>query len=159
MRRILGVDPGLASTGYGLIESDGNHTRLLSFDTISTKASWQQGARLLHIHEKLSEVLAEFRPLGAGVESLYFSKNVSSALPVAEARGVVLLCLQQAGIEVLEFTPPQLKLGVVGDARADKQQVQEMVRIILGLAEVPKPDHAADALAAAICFANSGRIG
>jgi len=114
--------------------------------------------RLFSIMESLRSVLETYKPSEAAVEMLYFGKNVSSAIPVAEARGVVFAALAERGLHIWEFSPNAIKLGVTGISKADKKQVQEMVKIILGLSELPKPDHAADALGAAICAANQRTI-
>jgi crossover junction endodeoxyribonuclease RuvC len=153
--RIIGVDPGLAATGWGLIERSGNGTRYLSHGCIKTKAATPRAERLFFIYQEFCKVLEEWKPELSAIELLFFGKNVTSAIPVAESRGVVCMALAQAGIGVLEFTPNAIKQGVVGQARADKEQVQMMVKLILGLKETPKPDHAADALAAAICAAHT----
>ena len=154
LRRIIGVDPGLASTGWGVLESDGSAIRYIDHGSIHTKADRPQAERLFFIMQSLRTIIETFQPVEASVEILYFGKNVSSALPVAEARGVIFAVLAECGIPVLECSPNVIKQGVTGVASADKKQVQEMVRIILGLPEIPTPDHAADALAAAICAAN-----
>jgi crossover junction endodeoxyribonuclease RuvC len=152
----LGIDPGLAHTGVGIVQSQGQSIRHLHHSVIETKAGSPQALRLLAIKEALEDLLGEFSPQAASVETLYFAKNVGSALPVSEARGAVLLTLADLGIPVFEYTPLVIKQTVVGVGRAEKAQVQEMVRLILGLQEVPRPDHAADALAAAICLHQSG---
>jgi crossover junction endodeoxyribonuclease RuvC len=155
--RIIGVDPGLASTGWGIVERKGNAVRYLSHGCIKTKASTPRAERLFFIYQEFCHVLEEWKPQVSAIETLYFGKNVTSAIPVAESRGVVSLALAQAGVTVLEFTPNAIKQGVVGQARAEKEQVQMMVKLILGLKEIPKPDHAADALAAALCAAHTNR--
>jgi crossover junction endodeoxyribonuclease RuvC len=157
-RRIIGVDPGLASTGWGVVDYSGGKIRCVSHGCIETKAGRPRAERLFVILTALRQVLDEWRPQEAAVEILFFGRNVSSAIPVAEARGVISAALAERGLPVRELTPNAVKQGVVGVASADKTQVQEMVRIILGLAEIPRPDHAADALAAAICCAHSGTI-
>jgi crossover junction endodeoxyribonuclease RuvC len=149
------VDPGLASTGWGVIERKGNTVRHLAHGCIKTKASTPRAERLFFIYREFCHVLEEWEPQVSAIETLYFGKNVTSAIPVAEARGVISLALAQSGIELEEFTPSAIKQGVVGQARADKEQVQLMVKLLLGLKEIPKPDHAADALAAALCISRS----
>ena len=156
IRRIIGVDPGLASTGWGVLETSGNRLRYIAHGCIETKAGAPRGERLFFIYESFIKVLKSYKPVEAAMENLYFGKNISSAMAVAESRGVVSACLAGRGLFIHEFTPNAIKRGVAGVSSADKRQVQEMVRIILGLAEIPKPDHAADALGAAICAANSG---
>jgi len=149
-RLVIGIDPGLASTGIGLVSSRGNRLVYVHHGVIETSAKTPHAERLLFIFNELIAVLDRFSPTEAGMETLYFAKNVTSAMGVAEARGVVTLALAQRGIPLGEFTPHGIKQAVVGVARAEKAQVQESVRLLLGLAAIPKPDHAADALAAAI---------
>lgn len=172
MIRVLGIDPGLASTGYGVIESDGSRLRAVDFGVIRTPADKSTGIRLKMLYDRLSSILAQrvlgepeksgdstglIQFVGAGVESLFFARNASSAIPVAQARGVILLALAKYGIPTGEYPPQMIKQAVVGAGQADKEQVQQMVRIILGMKEIPRPDHAADALAAAIThFHNHG---
>lgn len=151
MIRILGIDPGLAHTGYGVIEIRGSRCHHLDHGVIETSPDWTTGARLSTLYVELSRIVARYEPGLAGIENLYFMRNIRSALPVAQARGIALLVLEQAGVEVSEFTPQQIKQTIVGTGGAVKHQVQELVRILLGLEKTPEPDHAADALAAAIC--------
>ena len=158
MRIILGIDPGLAQTGYGLIAVERNRFRHLDHGVISTAAGDGAGQRLNELYRQLAALLDRYRPSDAGVESLYFARNVSSAIPVAQARGVVLLLLHQRGISAAEYPPQAIKQAIVGQGRAEKHQVQDLVRVLLGLGEIPRPDHAADALAAAICHHNSGDV-
>jgi crossover junction endodeoxyribonuclease RuvC len=154
-RRILGVDPGLTSVGWGMVEVDGNRVRYIAHGCIETRADRPQAERLFSIYTAFQEVLTAWAPAESAMEKLYFARNVSSALPVAEARGVLCLALAERGLSVREFTPNAIKQAVTGVARADKAQVQEMVRFILALDTIPRPDHAADALAAAICAAHT----
>ena len=153
-RRIIGIDPGLASTGWGVLDCDGGRLRHVAHGSIETKAGRPIAERFLHIMESLREILDGHGPTESAAETLFFGKNVSSAIPVAGARGVAFAVLAERGLPVAEFRPNAVKQGVAGVSVADKRQVQEMVRVILGLAEVPRPDHAADALAVAICAAN-----
>ena len=150
VRRVLGIDPGLASTGYGIVDFSGNRYRMVSYGVISTKPEEVHGQRLLTIYSRLSAVIQEFKPHEASMETLYFAKNVTSAMSVAEARGVITLCLAQNCIPLGEYTPNTIKQSVTGTASSGKSAVQEYVRLLLGLETIPKPDHAADALAAAI---------
>ncbi|MCX7026302.1 MAG: crossover junction endodeoxyribonuclease RuvC [Spirochaetes bacterium] len=150
-RIVIGIDPGLASLGYGVVAETGGQIRYIAHGCIKTLAGTPSGERLKAIHEALSSLIQVYKPSCGGVEELYFFRNVTSALPVAEARGIIKLVFAQAGVPLAEFTPNAIKKSVTGSARADKLQVQEMVRILLGLEKIPKPDHAADALAAAIC--------
>jgi len=154
-RRIIGIDPGLASTGWGVVDYIANKIRYVAHGSIETKAGRPQAERLFFIMESLRAILDTYQPAEAAVETLYFGRNVSSAIPVAEARGVVFAALAERGMTIHEFRPNAIKQGVTGVANADKKQVQELARIILGLEEIPKPNHAADALGAAICAANS----
>lgn len=158
MVRVIGIDPGLANTGWGLVETDGIRLRYIGHGTISTTNEFAANIRLKNIYDQLSEIIDQFRPTHAGIETLYFAKNVSSAMPVAQARGVQLLTLGNKGIITGEYTPIQIKQSVVGNGRATKKQVQDMVKLLLKLKAIPKPDHAADALAAAICHIHSVRV-
>ncbi len=153
--KILGLDPGLASTGYGIIEGSGNRYRHVVHGTIDTSPDTEIGDRLERIHDSLVDILRIHEPEAAGIESIFFAKNASSAIPVAEAVGVLLLTLRKHGTPVREFSPQAIKLSLSGHGRSDKRQMQELVRILLALPEIPKPDHAADALAAAICCYNT----
>lgn len=152
---ILGIDPGLASTGWGVIDSDGTRFRLISYGCIETDSKQNHSLRLLEIYNKILAVINEFKPDQASMETLYFAKNVTSALGVSEARGVVSLCLAQNAIPLTEYSPNTIKQSVSGTATADKSLVQRCVKMLLGLQEIPKPDHAADAIAAAITHVNS----
>ncbi len=154
-RRIIGVDPGLASTGWGVLDVLGSRIVYVAHGHIQTKAGVPRSERLFYIYAAFRSVLESYAPTESAVETLYFAKNVSSALPVAEARGVLSMALAERGIVVREFTPMAIKQAVVGRGSADKAQVQELVRLILGLATIPKPDHAADALGAAVCSAHT----
>jgi crossover junction endodeoxyribonuclease RuvC len=157
MTRVLGIDPGLAETGWGVVDVDGSRNTYVAHGTISTPASLQLGARLSKIFDELTAIVGSYGPQAAGVEQLYFARNTSSALPVAHARGVVLLGLEQREVAVFEYPPQEIKQSIVGSGRATKEQVQEMIRVLLGLNEIPKPNHSADALAAALChIAHSG---
>ena len=150
IRRVLGIDPGLANTGFGVIDYCGGRYRMVSYGCITTEASAPHGERLLAIYNRLCAVIDEFKPSEAGMETLYFARNVTSAMGVSEARGVVSLCLAQHCIQLGEYTPNQIKKAVTGNTNADKELVQNYVKLLLGLNEVPRPDHAADALAGAI---------
>jgi crossover junction endodeoxyribonuclease RuvC len=154
VRRIIGIDPGLASSGWGVIEFERQRLRYIAHGCIKTQAVQPRAERLFFIYQSIKTILDTYKPTESAIETLYFSRNVTSAIPVAEARGVLTLSLAERGIPVREFTPNIIKQAVVGYGRADKEQIQEMVRILLGLTAIPKPDHAADALGAAICSAN-----
>jgi crossover junction endodeoxyribonuclease RuvC len=148
---ILGIDPGLANTGYGVIQIKGSKISHVAHDIISTDSHELIGNRLSTIFTGIKAAVELHHPDYAAVESLFFAKNASSAIPVAQARGVTLLALAQAGISTREFSPLQIKQMLTGHGRAEKKQVQELVRFLLSLSAPPKPDHASDALAAAIC--------
>lgn len=150
IRRVLGIDPGLANTGFGIVDFVNGRYRMVSYGCITTNANEPHGERLMKIYSNLCAVIDEFKPTEAGMETLYFAKNVTSAMSVAEARGVVTLCLAQHGIKLGEYQPNQIKQAVTGSTRADKKLVQSYVKLLLGLEVQPKPDHAADALAGAI---------
>ncbi|MDC7123917.1 MAG: crossover junction endodeoxyribonuclease RuvC [Spirochaetales bacterium] len=154
-KRILGFDPGLANTGWGVIDADSSRLKLIDYGAITTDSKAPQGERLGVIFDETKKIIRRFKPDAAGIESLYFAKNVTSAIPVAEARGILLLSLYKSGIISEEYTPQQIKQAITGVGKADKKQVQNMIKIILGLTEIPKPDHAADALGAAICCFNN----
>lgn len=154
-RVILGIDPGTALTGYGIVEKSGNRLTALAYGVVRTPAGLDLHERLAQLFDELSALLAQHRPSVAAVESLFFNVNVRTALAVGHARGVCLLACSQAGCDLYEYTPQQVKQAVVGYGKAEKQQVQRMVTTLLGLREVPRPDDAADALAVAICQANS----
>lgn len=156
MKRVIGIDPGLASTGFGVIDYCPGKMKLISYGVIETSPEDDHSTRLLAIYNRLLAVLLEFRPDAAEMETLYFAKNVSSAMAVAEAKGVVTLCLAQQGIPVTMYTPNQIKSAVTGTASADKETVEQYVQILLELETKPQPDHAADALAGAITYINSG---
>jgi crossover junction endodeoxyribonuclease RuvC len=160
---ILGIDPGIAITGYGLIEVKGHKFAPVDYGCIRTSAQQEENQRLLLLHEQLSAVIVRYKPSVLAVEELFFSRNTRTAMAVGQARGVILLTAAEYGLDVVEYTPLEVKQGIVGYGRADKKQVQEMVKVLLNLAEVPRPDDAADALAVAICHAHilplAGRLG
>jgi crossover junction endodeoxyribonuclease RuvC len=148
--RILGIDPGTGILGFGIIESARGKVQLVDAGVIRTPVKEDDAVRLLTIYEELTDIIAATNPTIMSVEKLFFAQNVTTAMTVSQARGVVLLCGQQVGLQIFEYTPLQIKQAVTGYGRAEKKQVQEMVRVILQLDEVPKPDDCADALAAAI---------
>jgi crossover junction endodeoxyribonuclease RuvC len=154
---ILGVDPGIAITGYGLLEQNGNRIKPLKYGVIRTSSDLMAAERLMAIHQKITDLVKEYKPEVMVVEELFFNKNTRTALTVGQARGVIMLVSAEQRIKFAEYTPLQVKMAVVGYGRAEKRQVQEMVRVLLGLKEIPKPDDAADALAIAICHAHSWR--
>lgn len=157
VRRVLGIDPGLANTGFGVIDFYNGRYKMVSYGTISTTANAPRAERLLAIYNRLLAVIDEFRPNEASMETLYFAKNISSAMGVAESRGVVTLCLAQHNILLGEYTPRQIKQAVSGTATADKALVERCVKILLALEVEPKPDHAADALAIALTHIHFSR--
>lgn len=156
---VIGIDPGTATTGYGLVreQSDGS-LAVVDFGVILTAAGRPMSERLLELHLRLSEILLLHRPDSGAVEKLFFSRNVTTAITVGQARGVALMTLAQHGLEIVEYTPMEIKQAVAGYGGADKSQVQQMVRALLGLKEVPRPDDAADALAIAICHLHSAHM-
>ena len=153
--RILGVDPGVATIGFGLIEADRGRQRLLRYGVVTTPAGLPLSRRLLQISEDMEELLATFRPDEAAVEELFFSKNITTGIAVAHGRGVILLALERAGVPVYEYTPMQVKQAVAGYGGAEKRQVMLMTQRLLRMGEIPRPDDAADALAIAICHGRS----
>lgn len=157
-RRILGIDPGIARMGYGVIESVGNHLQPITFGCIETPAHTPVGERLKQIYQELLIILEEYNPDVMAVEELFFNRNTTTAFTVGQARGVAILAGVQAGLELAEYTPMQVKLAVVGYGKATKPQVQEMVRVLLGLSVRPKPDDTADALAVAITHAHTAPL-
>ena len=158
MTLALGIDPGTATTGYGFVRlSPDGSLAAVAFGVISTSRDASAPARLEILYHQLNDLLTLHPPDTSAVEKLFFQRNVSTAMAVGQARGVVLLCLQQAGVEVLEYTPNAVKQAVAGYGSAGKRQVQEMVRTLLDLPEVPRPDDAADALAIAITHLNTNR--
>lgn len=154
VRRVLGLDPGLANTGFGVVDFYDGRYHMVSYGVISTNADSPHAERLLTIYNRLCAVIDEFKPTEAGMETLYFAKNAKSAMGVAEARGVLTLCLAQHCIKIGEYTPKQIKQAVTGTASAEKETVERCVKLLLGLETEPKPDHAADALAGAITQLN-----
>ena len=155
---VLGIDPGLATTGYGLVEGDGQRLELVAYGVVRTPAKTPIARRLLQLHDELAEILREYRPDEAAVEELFFSTNARTAIVVGEARGVVILTLAEAGLPVAEYTPLQVKQAITGYGQADKAQVQQMVSLLLNLRYVPQPDDAADALAISVCHHHSAKL-
>ena len=148
--RILGIDPGYAIVGFGVLDYDGRNFRVVNFGAITTPAGMDFNRRLEMIYSDMCQIIDIYKPDALSMEKLFFNTNTTTAIDVAQARGVILLACSQKGLSVNEYTPLQVKSSIVGYGRADKQQVQEMVRTYLGLKEVPKPDDTADALALAI---------
>ncbi|HET9521346.1 MAG TPA: crossover junction endodeoxyribonuclease RuvC [Candidatus Limnocylindrales bacterium] len=154
---ILGIDPGTAALGYGIVERTGSRLRAIDYGCLTTSPDLSMPERLLAIHQLVDELIALHEPAVVAVERLFFSKNAQTAMAVGQARGVVLLAAAQHGRPVREATPNEVKSAIAGYGAADKEQVQRMVRLVLGMTELPRPDDAADALAVAVCIAN--RIG
>ena len=153
--RILGIDPGVAIVGFGLIESDRGTLRMLQYGAITTPAGLPLAARLAHINRDIEQLIGSFLPDEISVEELFFSKNITTGIAVAHARGVILCAAEKKKIPIYEYTPMQVKQAVAGYGLADKKQVMDMTRRLLKLKSVPRPDDAADALAIALCHARS----
>ena len=151
---VLGIDPGVANTGYGVVAHDRGRLVALDGGVIETRAGEDAGARLVQIFARVGELMDGYAPDAVAVEDLYFGANANSAFAVGQARGVVILAAGQRAIPCRSYTPQQVKAAVCGSGRADKGQVQRMVQTLLSLPDPPKPDHAADALAVAVCHAN-----
>jgi crossover junction endodeoxyribonuclease RuvC len=157
-QRILGIDPGTGILGFGIIELAGRNPAMVDAGVIRTPVKEDDAVRLETIFTELSDIIARTKPQVMSVEKLFFARNVTTAMTVAQARGVVLLCGRQAGLPIFEYTPMQIKQSVTGYGRADKKQIQEMVRVLLRLKEVPKPDDCADALAAALTHMHMAQL-
>jgi crossover junction endodeoxyribonuclease RuvC len=153
--KIFGIDPGSERTGYGCIETDGSRHHLIACGTLTAPSGSSFADRLLFIHSGLVALLEECHPECVAIENIFHAKNVRSALKLGHARGVALLAASQAGVTIIEYAPAEIKRAVVGFGRAEKRQVGEMVKLLLGLAAVPTPHDAADALAAAICHVHN----
>ncbi|HQA57247.1 MAG TPA: crossover junction endodeoxyribonuclease RuvC [Acetivibrio sp.] len=155
---IMGIDPGFAITGYGIVKYEGNRFTAIDYGAITTESSMELSKRLLLLYNGLVDIIDKFRPEAISIEELFFNKNTKTALNVGHGRGVAVLAAAQSGIDVFEYTPLQIKQAVVGYGRAEKVQIQQMVKIILNLSEIPKPDDVADALAVAVCHGNSYKM-
>jgi len=153
MLRILGIDPGTGIVGFGCIEANNKQLKMVDAGVIRTKANQPDEIRLLEIYHETVQLIGEFQPQWLSIERLFFARNVTTAMSVSQARGVILLAAIQANLKIAEYTPLQIKMAITGYGRADKKQIQEMVRILLNLDVIPKPDDAADALATAITHA------
>lgn len=153
--RILGIDPGLAAAGWGLIEYPRGGPETVLYGAVRTKADLETPARLQELYQAIQAVIAETKPEAISVEQLFFATNVKTAIVVAQARGAILLATADSKLPIYEYTPLQIKKAVSGRGTANKSQVQHMVAMLLGLKEIPRPDHAADALAAALCHGHS----
>ncbi len=162
-RIILGIDPGLAHTGWGVVHQMGPRLACMAYGCVTTTADQELSWRLAKIHDQISAVIERYAPTCVGIETVWFGQNITAAFATGQARGAALVACAHSNLEVGEFSPKQIKLAVVGAGGAEKGQVQYMVKQLLSLSDVPKPDHAADALAAAICFTThqgfAGKLG
>ena len=152
---ILGIDPGLTRTGIGLISlNERNEPELVHYEVIDSTAVSSTSSRLIFLYDKLSALIETYQPIECAMEKLFFQRNITTAMSVSEARGVATFCLARHGLPLAEYTPNEVKQSVSGNGRADKKQVQTMVKMLLDLTEIPQPDDAADALAVALCHAS-----
>lgn len=156
--RILGIDPGFAIVGYGIIDYNGNKSKPIEYGAITTPAGQDISIRLKTIYTELTKIIQQYKPDSVAIEELFFNTNVKTAILVGQARGVLILAAVNNNVPSFEYTPLQVKQAVVGYGRAEKSQVQQMVKLLLDLPEIPKPDDTADALAIAICHAHSTRF-
>lgn len=156
--RVLGVDPGTAITGWGVVEGDGQQLAMIAHGVVTTPAGMPLPARLQIIYRELTELIARWQPESAAIEELFFSKNAKTALAVGHGRGVAMLALANAGLPITEYKPLEVKQAITGHGGAGKQQMQQMVKLLLSLDDIPRPDDAADALAVAICHLHSARL-
>ncbi|MDQ4106015.1 MAG: crossover junction endodeoxyribonuclease RuvC [Actinomycetota bacterium] len=156
---ILGIDPGTATMGWGVVRQEGNRLRYVQHGAITTPSDWEMPRRLGRLFDGVTELIRGYRPETLAIEELFFNTNATTAITVGQARGVAILAAYKAGIEVAEYKPLQVKQAITSYGRADKRQMQEMVKALLNLREIPKPDDAADGLAIAICHAFSSRMG
>jgi crossover junction endodeoxyribonuclease RuvC len=157
-RVVIGIDPGTAITGYGIVrEQENGELEWIAHGVVTTPSDWDEPKRLLDLYQNLSEILSIYQPDCCAVEKLFFQKNVKTAISVGQGRGAALIAAAASELPVGEYTPLEVKLAVVGYGNADKRQVQQMVKVLLGLSDIPQPDDAADALAVAICHLHSTR--
>lgn len=159
LERVLGIDPGTAITGFGVIEKKGHSLIYQMAGVIRSSPKFSDAERLLKLKSELLELIHLAQPDAVAVEKIFFSTNVKTAMSVAQARGVILLCCAEKGCPIYEYSPSEIKLSVAGYGRADKTQIQKMVKTLLNLKQIPKPDDAADALAVALCYLSQRRIG
>ncbi len=155
---VMGIDPGFAITGYGIVKFEGNKFSPIEYGAVLTKAGEPFAHRLLKLDREISMIIDKFKPDAVSIEELFFNTNIKTAIMAAHGRGVAMAAAARAGIEVFEYTPLQVKQSVVGYGRAEKKQVQQMVKAILNLPEIPKPDDVADALAIAVCHCHSSKL-
>ncbi|SMF67792.1 MULTISPECIES: crossover junction endodeoxyribonuclease RuvC [Paenibacillus] len=153
--RILGIDPGIAIVGFGFIDKQGNKVTPVQYGCIQTEAHTPEEERLMHVYEAMVQLIDKYKPDAVAFEKLFFNRNVTTAMLVSQARGVLVLAAAQKGLPIAEYTPMQVKQAIVGYGKAEKRQVQEMTRMFLKLQAIPKPDDVADALSVAICHAHS----
>ncbi len=151
---IIGIDPGLATVGFGVIRKEKNGATAISYGCIRTSPEKQNPERLMEIYNEVNALFEKYSPSAVAVEKLFFTNNITSAMGVSEARGVIFLAAQQKNIPVIEYTPNQIKQAITGSGRADKKQIQEMIKRLLKLNELPQPDDAADGLSIALCHIN-----
>lgn len=156
---IMGIDPGFAITGYGIVKYEGNKFSPLEYGAVVTKASTPFARRLLQLDGELAAIMEKYRPEAISIEELFFNKNIKTAIMAAHGRGIAIAAAARSGADVFEYTPLQVKQAVVGYGRAEKAQIQQMVKMILNLPSIPKPDDVADALAIAVCHGHSCRLG
>jgi crossover junction endodeoxyribonuclease RuvC len=157
-RVVIGIDPGTAITGYGLIrEQENGELEWIAHGVVTTSSDWDEPRRLFKLYQNLGEIINTYKPDCCAVEKLFFQKNVKTAISVGQGRGAALIAAAASELPVGEYTPLEVKLAVVGYGNADKKQVQQMVKVLLGLSDIPQPDDAADALAVAICHLHSTR--
>ena len=156
--RILGIDPGIALVGYGIIEAEGSKMKMLEYGVIKTSKNSSTPTRLKYIQDELIGIIEEYGPEEVAIEELFINKNIKTAIKVGQARGCEILTCVNKGLEVYEYTPLQIKNALTGHGRAEKHQVQEMVKLMLNLDDIPRPDDAADALALAICHSFSSKF-
>ncbi len=156
--RILGIDPGIAIVGYGVVDKEGNSYKTIAYDAVTTRAHTPLPERLELVYNGVNEIIKQYKPDVMSIEELFFNNNAKTALTVGQARGVIILAAMQNNIPVYEYTPLQVKQALTGYGRASKTQIQQMMKSMLGLSAVPKPDDVADALAIAVCHGNSMRF-
>ena len=156
--RILGIDPGIAIVGYGIVDKEGNRYKTIGYDAITTRAHTPLEERLEKVYDGVNEIIKTYNPDVMSIEELFFNNNAKTALTVGQARGVIILAAVKNKVPVYEYTPLQVKQALTGYGRASKQQIQQMMKTMLGLNEIPKPDDVADALAIAVCHGNSMRF-
>lgn len=156
--RVIGIDPGTAITGWGVVEGDGNDLSMIAGGVVTTAAGTPLAERLQIIYRELTQIIKQWQPESSAVEELFFSKNAKTALAVGHGRGVAMLALANAGLPVSEYKPLEVKQAITGHGGADKYQMQQMVKLLLNLDDIPRPDDAADALAVAICHVHSARL-